>query len=70
MKEIGMPISRITQMIEFADKRVWRKLAIRPRPQLVMKATAHTASGDIAYVQEFYIPQNNRRPLFDSELRY
>jgi hypothetical protein len=65
-----MPISRITQTIELANKRVWRELAIRPQPQLVMKATAYTAGGDVAYVQEFYIPQNNRRLLFDSELRY
>jgi GntR family transcriptional regulator len=70
LKEIGMPISRITQTIELANKRVWRELAIRPQPQLVMKATAYTAGGDVAYVQEFYIPQNNRRLLFDSELRY
>jgi hypothetical protein len=53
-----------------ANKRVWRELPIRPQPQLVMKATAYTAGGDVAYVQEFYIPQNNRRLLFDSELRY
>jgi GntR family transcriptional regulator len=70
LKEIGMPISRIKQTIELADKRMWRELAIRPRPQLVMKATAFTAGGDVAYVQEFYIPPNRRRLLFESELRY
>jgi GntR family transcriptional regulator len=70
LKELGMPISRITQTIELADRRVWRALAIRPRPQWVMKATAYTVGGDVAYLQEFYIPRNRRRLLFDSELRY
>jgi GntR family transcriptional regulator len=70
LKEIGMPIARITQTIALADAKVWREMKLAPRPELVMKAAAYTSGGDVAYVQEFYIPKNARRLLFDSELRY
>jgi GntR family transcriptional regulator len=70
LKEIGMPIHRITQTIELAGEEVWREMKLKPRPELVMNATAYTAAGDVAYVQEFYIPKNTRQLLFDSELRY
>ena len=53
-----------------ADKKVWRRLAIRSRPHLVLEATAYTAEGEVAYFQEIYIPPNPRKLLFDSELRY
>src|SRR5262245_17208043 len=52
LRELGMPICRITQTIAVADKNLWRRLAIRSRPHLVLEATAYTAQGDIAYFQE------------------
>jgi GntR family transcriptional regulator len=70
MRELGMPICRISQTIRMADRRMWRRLAMRSRPHLVLEATAYTAEGGVAYFQENYIPPNSRRLLFDSELRY
>ncbi len=70
LRELGMPICRITQTIAMVDKRMWRRLAIRSRPHLVLEATAYTADGEVAYFQEIYIPPNPRKLLFDSELRY
>ncbi len=70
LRELGMPICRIVQTIATADKRMWRRLAIRSRPYLVLEATASTADGEVAYFQEIYIPPNPRRLMFDSELRY
>lgn len=69
MRELGMPISRITQTIGMADKQIWRKLGIGSRPHLVLEATAYLADGEVAYFQENYIPPNNRKLSFDSELR-
>lgn len=69
MRELGMPISRVTQTIEMADKLMWRKLGIRSRPHLVLEATAYSAEGEVAYFQENYIPPNRRKLSFDSELR-
>jgi GntR family transcriptional regulator len=70
LRELGMPICRITQTIAMVDKRMWLRLAIRSRPHLVLEATACTADGEVAYFQEIYIPPNPRKLLFDSELRY
>src|SRR6266508_43339 len=70
LRELGMPIGRIVQTIGVADKRMWRRLAMRSRPHLVLEATAYTAEGEVAYFQEIYIPPNRRKLLFDSELRY
>ena len=69
LRELGMPISRIVQTIATADKEIWRRLAIASRPHLVLEATAYAAEGKVVYFQEFYIPPNRRRLLFDSELR-
>jgi GntR family transcriptional regulator len=69
LRELGMPICRITQTIAVADKRAWRRLAIRSQPHLALEATAYTADGEVVYFQEIYIPPNPRKLLFDSELR-
>jgi len=69
MRELGVPISRITQTIGMVDKRTWRKLGIRSRPHVVQEATAYSAEGEVVYFQENYIPPNNRKLLFESELR-
>lgn len=70
LRELGMPISRIVQTIEIADREAGRDIAMSPPPHLVIKATAYTAGGDVAYFQELYIPRNRRQLLFDSVLRY
>jgi len=70
VRELGMPIGRITQTIEMADKKVWRQLAIQSPPHLVLEAIAYSAEGQAVYFQEIYIPPNPRKLLFDSELRY
>jgi GntR family transcriptional regulator len=69
LRELGMPICRITQAIGTVDKKVWRQLAIKSPPHLVLEAIAYTADGTVAYFQEIYIPPNPRKLLFDSELR-
>ena len=66
----GMPITRIAQTIAMADRKVWRRLALRSQPHLAIEATAYSANGEAAYFQEFYVPPNSRRLLFDSELRF
>jgi|SRR5262245_50116404 len=70
LRELGMPIRRITQTIAMADKTLWRRLAMHTRLHLVLEATAYTTEGDVAYFQEIFIPPNPRKLLFDSELRY
>lgn len=69
LRELGMPICRITQTIRTADRKLWRRLAIKSPPHLVLEATAYTADGGVVYLQEIYIPPNPRKLLFDSELR-
>jgi GntR family transcriptional regulator len=70
LRELGMPIARIVQTIATADKNTWRRLAIASRPHLVLEATAYAAEGKVAYFQEFYIPPNRRKLLFESEFKY
>jgi GntR family transcriptional regulator len=70
LRELNMPIRRITQTIATADRRRWRDLGITSKAHLQMEATAYSSQGDVVYFQEFYIPPNSRRLLFDSELRY
>ena len=70
LRELGMPIVRVRQTIETADRSLPRDLPVRERPQLVIKATAYTIGGETVYFQELYVPPNNRRLLFDSELRH
>jgi GntR family transcriptional regulator len=70
LRELGMPISRIVQTIATADRKIWQRVASGSRPNLVLEATAYAAEGKVAYFQEFYIPPNRRKLLFDSELRY
>jgi GntR family transcriptional regulator len=70
LQELGMPIVRVTQTVESANAPASRELQMKERPRLVIKATAHTIGGDTVYFQEFYIPANQRRLLFDSELKY
>src|SRR5262249_32590734 len=67
---LRMPIRRITQTIATADPRTWRRLGIKSRAHLQVEATAYSTQGDVAYFQEFYIPANSRKLLFDSELRF
>jgi GntR family transcriptional regulator len=69
LRELGLPITRVIHTIATADPRTWRKLGIRPRPHLVIEATAYTANGVVAYFQEIYIPPNSRKLLFDSALK-
>ncbi len=70
LQELGMPIVRVTQTVESANAPASRELQMKERPRLVIKATAYTIGGDTVYFQEFYIPANQRRLLFDSELKY
>jgi GntR family transcriptional regulator len=70
LQELAMPIVRVSQTIETANRSVPRGLPVKERPQLVIKATAYTIGGDAVYFQELYVPPNNRRLLFDSELRH
>jgi DNA-binding GntR family transcriptional regulator len=70
LQELGMPIVRVTQTIEAANRPAPRDLRMKERPKLVIKATAYTVGGDTVYFQEFYVPPNDRRLLFDSELKY
>ena len=70
LRELGMPISRIASTIAAADQKAWRRLGLRSRPHLVLEATAYSAQGEVTYFQEFYIPPNRRKLLFESELRY
>src|SRR5262249_45888450 len=69
LREFGMPIRRITQTIAMPDPKRWRRLGIRSQPHLHIEAIAYTADGVAAYFQEFYVPPNNRKLLFDSDLR-
>jgi GntR family transcriptional regulator len=68
LRELGMPIRRITQTIAMPDPKRWRRLGIRSQPHLLIEAIAYTADG-AAYFQEFYVPANIRKLLFDSDLR-
>jgi GntR family transcriptional regulator len=70
MRELGMPVVRIVQAIAAADAKLCRRIGIRTRPHLVLEATAYAAQGEVAYVQDLYIPRNPRKLLFESELRY
>jgi GntR family transcriptional regulator len=70
LQELGTPIVRVTQTIEAANRPAPRDLRMKERPKLVIKATAYTVGGDTVYFQEFYVPPNDRRLLFDSELKY
>ena len=70
LQELAMPIVRVSQTIETASRSVPRDLPMKERPQLVIKATAYTVGSETVYFQELYVPPNNRRLLFDSELRH
>ena len=70
LRELSMPIVRVTQTIETANRPAPPDLPMKQRLQLVIKATAYTVGGAIIYFQEFYVPRNDRRLLFDSELTY
>jgi len=70
LQELGMPIVRVTQTIESANRPTPRDLPVKERPQMVIKATAYTIGGDTVYFQELYVPPHRRRLLFDSELKY
>jgi len=70
LRELGMPIVRIVQAIAAADAKLCRRIGIHTRPHLVLEATAYAAQGEVAYVQDLYIPRNRRKLLFESELRY
>ena len=65
--DLGMPISRIAHTIAQGRKHP-RKRGASAQPNLLMEATAYTAKGQIPYFQEFHIPPNRRRLLFDSNL--
>lgn len=67
LRELGMPISRIVQTIVNADKPPVPNLGWRA--QLVLEATAYAADGEVAYLQEIYMPAGRRKLLFDSDLR-
>jgi GntR family transcriptional regulator len=66
LREFGMPISRIVQMIGRPDSKPARTLPWQP--QLVLEATAYTAEGEVAYFQEIFIPRTQRKLMFDSDL--
>lgn len=66
LREFGMPISRIVQMIGRPDSKPARTLSWQP--QLVLEATAYTAEGEVAYFQEIFIPRTQRKLMFDSDL--
>lgn len=68
LRELGMPIARIVQMIGSADRRIWRKLSIPFAAHLVLEVIAYTKEGWVAYFQVIYIPRNGRKLLFDSSL--
>jgi GntR family transcriptional regulator len=68
LRDLGMPISRLVHTIAQVRKHP-RKRGASARTHLLMEATAYTAKGQIAYFQEFHIPPNGRRLLFDSSLR-
>ena len=70
LRELGMPIVRVTQTIETVNRPAPRDLPLKEHLQLVIKATAYTVGGATVYFQEFYVPRNDRRLLFDSELKY
>jgi hypothetical protein len=67
LRELGMPISRLVHTIERARKHPRQRGAASP-PHLLLEATAYTAEGQIAYFQEFHIPPNRKKLLFDSNL--
>jgi len=70
LRELGLPITRVIHTIAKPDPRTWRKLGLRSRPHLMLEATAYAANGTVAYLQEIYIPANQRKLVFDSELRF
>jgi GntR family transcriptional regulator len=69
LREFAMPITRIAQTIVNADRTMWKQLGLPGRPHLFIEATAYTTGDEVAYVQEFYIPPNDRKLLFDSSLK-
>jgi DNA-binding GntR family transcriptional regulator len=70
LRELGVPIARVAQTVTKADSRVWRTLPLRAPPYLTVEGTAY-ADDDVAlFFQELYIPENNRRLLFESELKF
>jgi GntR family transcriptional regulator len=70
LREFAMPITRIAQTIGSADRDAWKRLGLPGRSHLFIEATAYTTGDAVAYFQEFYIPPNDRKLLFDSSLKY
>ena len=67
--ELGIPITRIVQMLSIPDKGTWREVGMPLRPHLLLEATAFTGQGEIAYFQELYIPRHRRKLMFDTDFR-
>ena len=72
LRELGMPIARISQTIGPANaktRRICRQATPKVEPFLVIEATAFAAKGNVVYFQEIYVPKTRRKLLFDSDLR-
>jgi GntR family transcriptional regulator len=69
LREVGIPVTRIVQTIVAADPERWHALKAPGNPHLVLEAIAYTADGEVAYLQDLYVPPTPRRLLFDSQIR-
>ena len=71
LRELHLPIARIRQSVRAVDHgRAEHAALLAAVPTyLIVEATAYARDGAVAYFQEITVPQNDRRLLFESNLK-
>lgn len=70
LRELGLPITRVVQTVTKPEPRVWRALSLLGPPHLMVEGTAYAGEGKAVFFQQLFIPENRRRLLFESELKF
>jgi len=70
LRELGVPITRVIQTVTKPNPDTWKALSLRGPVHLVVEGTAYAGEGKPVFFQQLYVPENNRRLLFESELKF